>query len=137
MAVIRDDVIVSPSVDIITLTEANSVTLEPGIYTINESVTINGLTNTRWTVICIGNNVGSAPVCYTQLWMPSAAGETTNTIYMRTINSAGTGYSNFKTLTNSDNAVVNQTSYPTEIYVQTTQPTAVAGKNIIWIDTSS
>ena len=37
----------------------------------------------------------------------------------------------------TDNAAVNKTSYPMEIYAQNTQPSAAAGKTIIWIDTSN
>ena len=62
-------------------------------------------------------------------------------IYVRTINAAGTGYGNFTTFVNKDylntNAAVNKTGNPLEIYAQNSSPTPVAGKNIIWIDTSS
>ena len=137
MSVIRDNVIVAPGVDTVTEAELNTTTIEPGIYTLASSKTINGQTSSRWTVICLANNSGSTPVCYTQIWVPSQNGQTGIRIYIRTINSAGNGYSAFATMTNSTDAVNNKTSYPTEIYIQSTQPTAVAGKNIIWIDTSS
>ena len=139
MAVIRNDVIVAPSVDILTDTELASTTLEPGIYTLNASKTIEGQASSRWTVIAIANNSGSTPLCYTQLWLPAQndlSGANQN-IYMRTINASGTGYGSFTKFTNANNGVINQTSYPTEIYIQNTQPTTASGKNIIWIDTSS
>lgn len=139
MAIIRDDVIVSPSVDILTDTELSSTTLEPGIYTLNASKTIEGQTSSRWTIICIGNNVGSEPVCYTQLWLPAQnniSGIDQN-IYVRTINTAGTGYGAFTKFVSTNTGIVNKTSYPTEIYIQSTAPSVASGKNIIWIDTSS
>ena len=138
MAVIRNDVIVAPSVDTLTDTELASTTLEPGIYTLNASKTIEGQTSTRWTVIAIASNVGSDPVCYTQLWLPAQnniSGGDQN-IYMRTINTAGTAYGNFTKFTNTTSGIVNQTSYPTELYIQSAQPTVAQGKNIIWIDNS-
>lgn len=138
MAVIRDDVIVAPGVDILTDAQLTTTTLEPGIYTLNASKTIEGQTSSRWTVICIGNNVGSAPVCYSQIWLPAQSnisGSDQN-IYMRTINSAGTGFGNFTKFVSANTGVVNQTSYPLEIYAQTSAPTTSSGKNIIWIDTS-
>lgn len=138
MAVIRNDVIVAPSVDILTDTELASTTLEPGIYTLNASKTIEGQASSRWTVIALSNNVGSAPVCYTQLWLPAQNGifGANQNVYIRTINSAGTGFGAFTKLVNVNNGVINQTSYPTEIYIQSSQPTATAGKNIIWVDNS-
>lgn len=140
MAVIRDDVIVAPSIDVLTSESVlNSTTLEPGIYTLNASKTIGSQTSTRWTVIAIAGNVGSAPVCYTQLWLPAQnnLSGADQKIYMRTINTAGTGYGSFTEFTNTASGINNKASYPTEIYIQGTQPTPVQGKNIIWIDTSS
>ena len=138
MAVIRNDVIVSPSVDTLTDNELASTTLEPGIYTLATSKTIDGQTSSRWTVIALASNSGSAPVCYTQLWLPAQnnISDGDQNIYMRTINTAGTGYGNFTKFTNTTSGIVNQTSYPTELYIQSAQPTAVQGKNIIWIDNS-
>lgn len=135
MAVIRDDVIVAPSVDTITLTEADSVTIEPGIYKINEARTINGFVSSSWNVICLSTNSGTNPVCYTQIWVPAVPAEPI-TMYIRSRNGPGTGYTGYTTLSNQANSVVNATSYPIELYVQNTAPTTSAGKNIIWIDTS-
>ena len=58
-------------------------------------------------------------------------------MYVRTINSAGTGFGSFTTMVNKQNGAVNKTSYPMEIYAQTSQPTAASGKTIVWIDTDS
>lgn len=139
MSVIRDNVIVAPGVDTVTEAELNTTTIEPGIYTLAANKTINGQASSRWTVICLANNSGSTPVCYSQIWIPSQnnVAQKASRIYVRVINSAGTGYNGFATMVNDSDAVNNKTSYPTEIYIQSTQPTAVAGKNIIWIDTSS
>lgn len=136
MAVIRDDVIVAPSVDTITLAEADSVTIEPGIYKIDEARTINGFVSSSWNVICLSTNSGSNPVCYTQIWIPAVPAEPI-TMYIRSRNGPGTGYTSYTTLSNQASAINNQTSYPTELYVQSSAPTPAAGKNIVWIDTSS
>ena len=135
MAVIRNDVIVAPSVDTITLTEVDSVTIEPGIYKIDEARTINGYTSSNWNVICLSTNSGTNPICYTQIWIPAVPAEPI-TMYIRSRNGQGTGYTNYTTMSNQSSAVTNETSYPAEIYIQTAQPTPAAGKNIIWIDNS-
>lgn len=139
MAVIRDNVIVAPSVDTMTELELNSTTIEPGIYTLATSKTINGQTSSRWTVICLASNSGSAPVCYSQIWIPAEnnTATTASRMYVRVLDTAGTGYNGFATMVNDNDAINNKTSYPTEIYIQNAQPTPVQGKNIIWIDTSS
>lgn len=139
MAVIRDDIIVSPSVDIMSAVDLDSTTLEPGMYVLNASKTILGQTSTRWTVICLSNNDGTSPECYTQLWIPAQnnLSGTDQAIYIRTIDTAGTGYGTFTAVGSSvSNAVENASGNPTEIYIQSVAPTAEAGKNKIWIDTS-
>lgn len=139
MAVIRDNVIVSPSVDTITETELNNPVIEPGIYTLNSSKTIEGQTSSRWTVICLANNDATSPTCYTQLWIPAQnnLSGTDQKIYIRTINSAGTGYGAFTVVgSETTNAVENTSGNPTEICIQSVAPTAESGKNKIWIDTS-
>ena len=150
MAVIKNDTIVAPTSELInpndpdytgtmTLSDLDSVILEPGFYLVKASKTINGQTESIWNVTCIGDNVASNPVCYMQIWVPaSSSGLTTanQNIYVRTINSAGTGFGNFTTFISTDTGAVNKTSYPMEIYAQTTQPTAQVGKTIIWIDTN-
>ena len=107
------------------------------------SKTILGQSASRWTVIALANNSGSTPVCYKQVWLPADANLTgaNQKMYTRTIDTAGTGFTAFTALVTSEelssSAIKNQTSYPTEIYIQNTQPTPESGKNIIWIDTSS
>ena len=143
MAVIRSNVIVSPSADKVTEEQLNSVILEPGIYVLDSSKTIDGLTSSRWTVIAIANNNAANPHCYTQIWMPAQAGmsDANQMMFMRTLNANGNGYTDFTTMVNkqyiTNTAAINKASYPMEIYAQNTQPTAAAGKTIIWIDTAS
>lgn len=140
MAVIRDDIIVSPSVDTVSDSELSSTTIEPGIYTLNDSKTILGQTSTRWTVICLANNDAASPLCYTQLWIPAEnnLSGADQKIYIRTIDTAGTGFGTFTAVGSGvSNAVENESSYPTEIYIQSVAPTTEVGVNKIWIDTSS
>lgn len=144
MAVIREQVIVAPSVDsILDETDMDSVTIEPGIYTVLDSKTIDSLTCNRWTVICLANEDALGPACYAQVWVPNDSSGVTvanQTMYIRTLASGGQAYGNFSTLVNKDylvnNAVINKSAYPAELYAQTTQPAPVQGKTIIWIDTS-
>ena len=143
MALISNDTIVAPTVDSVTSNSMDSTTLEPGLYLISESRTINGQTASIWNVTCVGNCNASSPTCYMQIWVPASSTgltEINQNIYVRTINSAGTGFGNFTTFVNkeyfTETAAVNKTSYPMEIYAQTTQPSAQAGKTIIWIDTN-
>lgn len=140
MAVIREDVIVSPSVDTMSDLELSSTVIEPGIYTLNASKTILGQTSTRWTVICLANNDALSPECYTQLWIPAQSNLSgaDQKIYIRTIDSLGTGYGSFTAVgSGTSNAVENESSYPAELYIQGIAPTTEVGKNKIWIDTSS
>ena len=135
MAVIRNNVIVSPSAGPLTLAEVDGTTLEPGVYFVNAERTINGFMSSQWTVICAGTDSGTNPICYTQIWIPAVPAEPL-TMYIRSRNGPGTGYTSYTTLSNQTDALVNKTSYPTEVYIQATQPTPVVGKNIVWIDTS-
>ena len=139
MAVIRDEIIVSPAVDIVTDAELANPVIEPGIYTLNTSKTILGQMSARWTVICLGNNNAKTPTCYSQLWLPAEnnLADANQNIYMRTINTAGTAFGSFTKFMNNGNGIINESSLPTELYIQNSQPTPTAGKNIIWIDTSS
>jgi len=155
MSLINSGVIASPAIEFgdpndpnfsgtLTLSTMESVTLEPGFYIIKDSKTIDGQTADIWNVTCLGNNDASNPVCYMQVWIPASSTGLTvanQNIYVRTINSAGTGYGNFTTFVNkdflTDNAAMNKTGNPLEIYAQNSSPTPVVGKNIIWIDTSS
>lgn len=145
MAVIKNDTIVSPSVNTITtVSDLDSTTLEPGIYILSVAKTINGFNSSRWTVICLANELASDPVCYSQIWVPAAITGTTpenQNIYVRTIAAGGSGYGAFSTLVNADylanNACINKSALPVELYVQPTQPPVAQGKNIVWIDTSS
>ena len=139
MSVIRDDIIISPSVDTTTDAALSSPTIEPGIYTLASSKTILGQTSTRWTIICLASNDATSPVCYTQLWIPAQNNLTgaNQNLYVRTINTAGTGFGDFTAIANSGTAINNETSFPTELYIQSSAPTTASGKNIIWIDTST
>lgn len=144
MALISDDTIVSPTVDELSLAGSDSVKLEPGFYLVNASKTIDGQTASIWNVTCIGDTAARNPKCYMQVWIPASTSGLTvanQNIYVRTINAAGTGYGNFTTFVNKEylntNAAVNKTGNPLEIYAQNSSPTPVAGKNIIWIDTSN
>ena len=140
MAVIRNQVIVSPSVDTLTEAELNSLTIEPGTYLLTASKTIGDITSNRWAVQCLADNNALDPKCYVQLWMPASNGlaDADHVIYVRTLNSAGTAWGNFSSISGggSGNAVENAASLPTSIYIQSQAPTPVAGTNIIWIDNS-
>lgn len=145
MAVIRDSIIVAPSVDTIDdATFFDSTTIEPGIYTLIDTKTIDGFTNNLWTIICLATEDATGPLCYTQIWMPASLNGLTQVqqnMYVRSIASGSATFGSFTTMVNKDyltnNTLVNKTSYPTELYIQSNQPTAVAGKTIVWIDTSS
>ena len=139
MAIIRDGTIVSPGVDTMTSSDLDNPIIEPGIYTLASSKTILGQTSSRWTIICLASNDASNPVCYTQLWIPAQNNLTgaNQNLYVRTINTAGTGFGEFTAISNSGTAINNSTSYPTELYIQSSAPTTASGKNIIWIDTST
>ena len=145
MAVIREDTIVAPSVNTKnSATTLDSVTVEPGIYIVFASKTINNFTANKWTVICLADELASGPTCSAQIWIPAATGGTTQAnqkMYLRTIASGGTGYGAFTTMVNENyfvaNAIVNKSNNPAELYIQSTAPSTASGKNIIWIDTSS
>jgi hypothetical protein len=145
MAVIRDGIVISPSVDTIDdATFFDSTTIEPGIYTLIASKTIDSLTASTWSVICLSTEDATGPLCYTQLWMPSSLSGLSvaqQKVFIRSVNNNGTGFGDFTTLVNKDyvasNTLVNKTSYPTELYIQNNRPSAVSGKTIVWIDTSS
>lgn len=155
MAVINSGIIVSPTVEFgnptdpdfggsLTLNDLDSTLLEPGFYTIKASKTIDGQTASIWNVTCLGDNTASSPKCYMQIWIPASdtglTAENQN-IYVRTINAAGTGFGSFTTFVNKEylntNGAINKTGNQLEIYAQNSQPTATAGKTIIWIDTSN
>ena len=139
MAVIRNSVIVSPSVDTMTSAELDSITIEPGTYLLNSSKTIGDTTSSKWAIQCISDNDATSPTCYVQLWTPAENGLTDadHIIYVRTLNAAGTAWGNFSSISGgSNNAVENESSYPTSIYIQSQAPTPVSGTNIIWIDNS-
>ena len=145
MAVIRDGVVVSPSVDTIDdSTFFDSTTIEPGIYTLIASKTIDDITATTWSVICLATEDATGPLCYTQIWAPASLtglSVAQQKLFIRSVNNNGTGFGDFTTLVNKDyvanNTLVNKTSYPTELYIQNNRPSAVSGKTIVWIDTSS
>lgn len=140
MALIKDGVIVAPTIDNLTTADMDTTLLEPGFYVVTGSKTIDGQTASIWNVICFTSTDASNPKCYGQIWFPASTSGLTpqlQNIYIRTINSAGTGYGSFTTMMSKHTAAVNKTSYPMELYAQTSQPTASAGKTIIWIDTDS
>ena len=144
MALIKNGAIVSPTVDTLPVADMESVTLEPGLYYVTGSKTIDSQTESIWNVTCIGTITASNPVCYMQVWVPASSSGLTQAnqnMYVRTINSAGTGYGSFTTFVNKEylntNGAINKTGNPLEIYAQNTQPSATAGKTIIWIDTSN
>lgn len=145
MAVISEGVIVSPSVNSTnTTTQFDSVTIEPGIYLVTASKTINSFTSDQWTVICLSDENGYSPKCCSQIWIPAATTGTSiadQRIYIRTITSAGTGYGSFTKMINEEDltsgTLVNKTNTPTELYIQNSAPATSANKTIIWIDTSS
>ena len=135
MSVIRDGVIVSPGVDsLIDETTFDAQFIEPGIYTLLSSKTILGETYSEWSVIVLSTNGASNPQCYQQLWLPHTGTTASQAIFIR--NSTGNTYTEFTKMANIDNSAINKTGLPLEIYAQTTQPTAVSGRNILWIDTS-
>ena len=136
MSVIRDGVIVSPGVDsLIDDTIFDTQYIEPGIYTLLSSKTILGETYSEWSVIVLSTNGASNPQCYQQLWLPHTGTVANQAIFIR--NSTGNSYTGFTKMANIDNSAINKTGLPLEIYAQTTQPAAVQGRNILWIDTSS
>lgn len=147
MAVAQGKYIVSPSSDIKTKAELDSIKIESGLYYCTESVTINaenelgssiGVTSSRWTVICISNEQADKLACFTQIWIDSSTPR--SMMFIRYANSSLNAFTDFSMLVTSDylreNAVLNTHTEPVHIVVSDTQPTAETGITKIWIDTS-
>lgn len=148
MALAQGGVFVTPSNDIKTKDELNSVKIPSGLYHCTESVTVNyldefgaskTLTSNLWTVICLSNISASILQCYTQIWICTAC--QTNDMFVRTLKTDGSGYTTFSKLVDiaylRDNAVINTLSTPVELYVQSSSPGTKSGRTRVWIDTSS
>lgn len=133
MAVAKGGLYVAPSYDTRSKTQLDSVVLESGLYQCSDSVTIDGITDTAWTVIAISNETQADIHCYSQIWISPSHPEK---IFIRT-SASGNTYSAYKTYLDSANVAQNKTSTPVEIYVQTTQPTVESGKTKIWINPSA
>lgn len=148
MAIASSGVFVAPSIDIKTPSELNSIFIPAGMYYCNQSNTIVykdefdsnlSLTSDLWSVVCISKKEANTLKCYAQIWICVAC--QTNDMFIRTLNTAGTGYTAFSKLVDiaylKNNAVINTLSTPVELYVQSTSPGVKSGRTRVWIDTSS
>lgn len=129
MAVIKETTLISPSSDFRSKAALDTVNIESGLYYCNTAVTINSVTSSLWTVICISNYDMRTLHCYTQIWIPSLTGSTNPTkqsMFVRTSASNATTYGNFTEFISSQDSV--------DITVSSTQP-ALSGTNQtkLWI----
>lgn len=129
MAVARNNVYVSPSVDIKTKAELDSTTIESGLYVCKEEVTIKGVTSSEWTVTCLSTNIKDSLHCCTQIWTSVNLNKTPK-LFSRTSSLGETTYSDFVSY-----ASVNS-DYPVEFVVGTAEPTPEDGVYKIFIDIS-
>lgn len=147
MALAKEGVMIAPSTDGKTQAELNSVKLQSGMYNCMDQVEISytdefgksqKLSSNLWTVFCISSNNLSNLLCYTQIWVCTAC--QTNDIFVRTLKTDATGYTEFSKLVDmqylKDNIVINTHTEPVHVVVSNTQPTAEAGITKLWIDTS-
>ena len=146
MAVSRGATYVSPSVDIKTKAELDSTKIESGLYYCTEEITITATDalgsnvseiSSRWTVICISTEYANSLKCYTQLWINSSTKP--NHVFMRTLES-DTTYSDFSLLITTDylknSGVLNGSTQPVELFVQSMSPGVKEGTTRIWIEHS-
>lgn len=148
MAIAHSGVFVAPSIDVKSKNELNSIKIPAGLYYCKDSCEITyldefdtnlSLKSDFWTVICISDKEAASTKCYTQIWICTAC--QTNDMFVRTLNTAGTGFTKFSKLVDiaylKNNAVINTLSTPVELYVQSSSPGTKSGRTRIWIDTSS
>lgn len=129
MAIIKRTTLISPSADTRTLSELNVIDIESGVYYCNEGCTINGVTSSLWTVVCISNNDMQNLHCYTQIWIPSTTGSTSRAsqvMFVRTSSTESTGYSSFSSTVVAGSNV--------KLEVSSSQPTlSENGETKLWI----
>lgn len=127
MAIAKGGVILAPSNDIRTKAELDSVTVEAGIFHVSEEVTINGVTSSKWTVLCFSNELQQSIQCYSQLWI-SVQQNLKPRLFIRTAIQGANDYSDFTSFVNCG------TSSPVELYVGGTEPVAESGVTKLYID---
>lgn len=147
MAVSRGTFYVSPSMDIKTKDELNNVKIESGLYYCTDEITLTALnalgtevseTSSRWTILCLSNELADKLKCYTQIWINSSVKPVN--MFIRTLKD-DTSYSDFSLLITSDSlksmGILNGNSTPIEFYVQENTPGVKEGTTRVWINTSN
>lgn len=147
MAIANKGAIISPSNDIKTKEELNSIRIPSGLYYCTEDCTIvytkadgknYSLQSDLWAVTCLSDKNLNNLKCYMQIWVCVAC--QTNDMFIRTLTKDGLGFTDFSKVVNTEmlreQAVVNTHSEPVHVVVSNTQPTAESGITKIWIDTS-
>lgn len=139
MALFKEDIQVAPSVDIATLTQLDSTSIESGIYycTQQKTITAGAITiqSSKWSVICISSESRTSIHCYAQLWIPSET--TTNPTAFIRYSASGNTWSDFSALLSNKLGVQNSSADDIRLVVSNTQPSAISGVTQVWIDTSS
>lgn len=129
MAVVKKRTLISPSVDSRAKSDLDVVGLEAGLYVCDTALTINSVTSSLWTVICLSNSDMGELHCYSQIWIPSVNGSSNlskQSMFIRTSAYGSNTYSNFTEFVSASSSV--------DITVSSSQP-ALSGSNQtkLWI----
>lgn len=130
MAVIKQRTLISPSVDYRSKSDLDKIDVEAGLYVCDTALTINSVTSSLWTVICLSTSDMGELHCYTQIWIPTTNGSTNlskQSMFVRSSAYDATTYSGFTEFVSAASSV--------DITVSSSQP-ATSGTNQtkIWIE---
>ena len=143
MAIFKQGTLIGPSTDYRTLTELEDVTIESGLYYCIDTKTITAssisITADKWAVLCISNDAKAQLHCLMQIWVPAdSTVRTSVTPFIRYSDILENTWSDFRAILTDRNAGVQNISDNPDVrmVVSNTQPQAVQGAQIVWIDTS-